>query len=148
MRVLRSFFVVPMLGFSLTLFEAGCASKINRTDAYNDYALDAAQMGLWQEAALRWEQALAQSPKDARVLNNIGVAYEAKGKFEEALKAYRQAAAMEPGNADYRRNLRRCERNQKRSEQVPGDLPDEAKPSESDEKPTGRPSRNRNPDEE
>lgn len=131
----------------LTLILAGCAAKTDRVDAYNAYALDAAQMGLWQEAALRWEQALTRRPKDARVLNNLGVAYEAKGRFDEALKVYREAVALEPSNADYRRNLRRCERNQKRSSQVPGDLPDETKPTDDDSQRNQRTLRDENDDE-
>jgi Flp pilus assembly protein TadD len=123
------------------LLAAGCAAGANRVQAYNDFALAMARRGLWEESLMRWEQALRLAPDDARILNNIAVAYEARGRLGDAVNAYRRAVALDKGNALYQHNLRRCERNQQRSRRVqgepleeevlpgyipgPGELPDE-----------------------
>lgn len=109
---------------SLTILAAfaGCSRHVVRANAYNDFAIAAARRGLWQEAALRWEEALRTQPNDARFLNNIGVAREASERFDEALEAYRKALAADPKNEDYARNLRRAERNAERAANVKGDV--------------------------
>jgi len=83
----------------------GCGRKVVRADAYNDFAIEAAQRGLWAEATLRWEEALKSKPNDPRFLNNLGVAYESQERFDEALEAYRKAYAADPNNATARRSV-------------------------------------------
>ncbi|MBM3214366.1 tetratricopeptide repeat protein [Candidatus Poribacteria bacterium] len=117
----------------------GCGVAPEMTDAYNGYAIDAARHGLWLEAALRWEQARSISPNDPRIANNLGVAYESQARFDDALAEYRRAVALDPGNADYQRNLRRGEAHRTRAAELPpppdsdasddpGDDTDEAEP--------------------
>ena len=100
----------------------GCASK-GRVDAYNDYAVAAARNRLWAEAARRWEQALELDADDERIWNNLGVAYEAEERFDDAIHAYTEAADLDPENSHFIRNLRRCERNRDRTAAM-GDTPD------------------------
>jgi Flp pilus assembly protein TadD len=66
-----------------------------------------AQRELWNEALFRFRQAQRLAPGNARVLNNLAVAYEATGRFEEALAAYQEALKLEPGNAEIKRNYAR-----------------------------------------
>ena len=71
------------------------------------FGVDMARRGLWNEALFRFKRALASRPGDAKVLNNIAVAYEALGLFDEALEAYREALAAGQGNRDLRTNYSR-----------------------------------------
>ena len=107
---------------ALTAVWAGCA-RSSRVDAYTDYAISAARHRLWGEAALRWEQALEVDASDDRIWNNLGVAYEAEERFDEAVRAYAEAVEMDPDNSHYVRNLRRCERNRDRTASI-GDAPE------------------------
>jgi len=100
----------------------GCAGG-GRIDAYNDFAVAAARNRLWGEAAVRWEQALDLDSGDERIWNNLGVAYEAEERFEDAIHAYTQATDLDPENSHFIRNLRRCERNRDRTASM-GDTPD------------------------
>ena len=71
------------------------------------FGVSMARQGLWSEALFRFEQANRMEPRNAEVLNNIAVAYEAVGKFDEALSAYQEAIAIAPGNRDLRCNYSR-----------------------------------------
>ena len=104
---------IGVLLLAVTVLSAGCAGK-GRVDAYNDYAIAAAKNRLWREAASRWEQALDLDPSDHRVWNNLGVAYEADERFDDAIRAYTEATSLDAENSHYVRNLRRCERNRDR----------------------------------
>ena len=59
------------------------------------FAAEVAAKGLWREALYRWKKLLAARPHDPRLLNNIAVAEEALGLFEEAARDY--ARALEAG---------------------------------------------------
>lgn len=118
--------VVGAVLVAVSALSVGCAGR-GRVDAYNDYAIAAAKNRLWAEAAARWEQALELDPADGRVWNNLGVAYEADERFEDAIAAYAEANGLDPDNSHYIRNLRRCERNRDRAAAVgdADDFPDE-----------------------
>jgi len=51
--------------------------------------------GNYVQAVLRLEQATRLLPKDARAWNHLGLAYHGAGRFGEAIKAYRQALALD-----------------------------------------------------
>lgn len=72
-----------------------------------DFGVDMAKRGLWSEALFRFQQAERQLPGDARVLNNMAVAYEALGQFEKALERYQSALKTAPNDRDVRRNYSR-----------------------------------------
>jgi tetratricopeptide (TPR) repeat protein len=72
-----------------------------------EFGVDMAKRGLWNEALFRFRQAERERPGDPQVLNNIAVAYEALGLFEEALEAYRKALDVSPSNRDLRANYSR-----------------------------------------
>ena len=87
----------------------------SQTEAYNGFAIRAAQAQLWNEAIFRWKQVINIDPDDAKAHNNLGVAYEAVGSMDEAVTAYQRAAELEPGNKYYRLNYRRCRIHLRRS---------------------------------
>lgn len=94
------------LGILLT----ACGSHYGRTNQVSSqlaFGVDMAQRGLWSEALFRFHQAAQLDPQNARIMNNLGVAYEATGDYEKALSYYQQALKLEPGNADLKANYGR-----------------------------------------
>ena len=92
------------------LILSGCALSrdVDQIEAYNQFAIKAAQAQLWNEAVFRWKQVIDVDPENAKAYNNLGVAYEALGSIDEAVAAYEQATELEPDNKYYRLNYRRC----------------------------------------
>ncbi len=66
-----------------------------------------AKRGLWNEAVFRFRQVERLRPGDVRALNNLAVAYEAIGRFEQALETYQKALAINPGNSELKKNYAR-----------------------------------------
>lgn len=58
-----------------------------------------ARSGHWREAKFRWEQALKQSPADARLWNNLAVAEEALGAPEDARRHFEKALSLDGTDA-------------------------------------------------
>lgn len=97
---------------------SGCAiisRDVTRTEAYNRFAIKAAEAQLWNEAVFRWKQVIGIDPEDSKAHNNLGVAYEALGNIDEAIASYQRAAELEPNNKYYRLNYRRCRIHLRRS---------------------------------
>ena len=72
---------------------------------YNRFAIKAQEEGLWHEAEYRLRQALAETPHDARLHNNLAVTLEALGELSEAHAEYKEAVRLAPDNDVYQRNL-------------------------------------------
>lgn len=87
----------------------GCASQPKGTPAGLQlrFGVEMAQRGLWREAAFRFEQARDLEIGNAAVWNNLAVAYEALGRFEDARQAYQRALELDPSNRALRRNYTR-----------------------------------------
>lgn len=68
------------------------------------FGINVAQNNLWNEALYRWQQAVKLDPSYAAAWNNLAIAYEHDGKFEEAKKAYEQALTLDPKNLMIRQN--------------------------------------------
>ncbi len=102
------------------LLALGCAMSQNQPtiEQYNQFAIKSAESQLWNEAIFRWKRILEIAPQNALAYNNLGVAYEALGKTDEAIEAYSRATELEPSNKFYRFNYRKCrlhvQRNNKR----------------------------------
>lgn len=102
------------LGWSVLLAvvtTAGCASSgggpRSTAGSQLDFGVDMARRGLWNEALFRFEQARGERPSDPAVLNNLAVAYEAVGRFDDALATYEEATRVAPGERDIKRNYSR-----------------------------------------
>ena len=63
-----------------------------------------AQEGLWKEAYYRWNKLLEQGNESASLYNNIAIALEERGEFEEAEKAYQKALKLSPDNPTIKSN--------------------------------------------
>jgi len=85
--------VAAFLGITLTF---GCAGP--RLMDQIGFGIWAADRDLWDEAIFRWEKVLAQEPRSVAAHNNLAVAYEKKGLWEEAQKKYEAALKLEPDN--------------------------------------------------
>src|SRR2546427_7373388 len=68
------------------------------------FGAEAAQRGLWREAAFRWEKVLKNDPDNARVHNNLAVAYESLGQFDRARKEYEEARRLATDSKEIRNN--------------------------------------------
>ena len=99
---------------SLSLFLAilltACGSRYGKPATAGSqlaFGVDMARRGLWSEALFRFHQAAQLEPQNTRVLNNLGVAYEATGDYDKALSFYQQALKIEPNNKELRANYGR-----------------------------------------
>ncbi len=69
------------------------------------FGAEAAERGLWREAAFRWEKVLKIDPENPRLRNNLAVAYESLGQFDRARQEYQQARRLDPDSKEIRNNL-------------------------------------------
>lgn len=98
------------LSLFLCILLTACGSRYNKPATAGSqlaFGVDMARRGLWSEALFRFHQAARLDPQNARVMNNLGVAYEATGEFDKALTYYQQALKIEPNNRELRANYGR-----------------------------------------
>ena len=88
----------------IALSAPALADKRSDAKAQVTFGITAAQKGLWREATLAWERALAIDDAYPSAWNNLAIGYEQLGRFEEARKAYERAMELEPKNAYIRGN--------------------------------------------
>jgi superkiller protein 3 len=69
-----------------------------------EFGIRVAQNGLWNEALYRWQKAVELDPTYAAAWNNLAIAYEHEGKFDQAKKAYEKALQLDPKNLMIRQN--------------------------------------------
>jgi tetratricopeptide (TPR) repeat protein len=96
--------------FLLVILLSACGSRYGKPATAASqlaFGVDMARRGLWSEALFRFHQAAQLEPQNPRVLNNLGVAYEATGDYEKALSFYQQALKIEPNNRELRANYGR-----------------------------------------
>ena len=99
---------------------AACASRqdLQRPATQDDFGVQMAKMNLWREAMFRFKRAVQIDPNDARAHNNLAVAYEATGDFDNARKEYLEALKLDRTNAYIQKNYSRfvefLSRNRKR----------------------------------
>jgi tetratricopeptide (TPR) repeat protein len=95
----------------LAMLVAGAAAAGNpaakEAAADMEWGYKAARRGYWQEALGRFLNANELTPDQPRILNNIAVAQEANGLYEEALLTYQEGLAIAPNNDALRRNYMR-----------------------------------------
>ena len=101
----------PLAVFTLLLPLAACSGNAARQPdsaaAQISFGVNMAQRGLWQEALFRFREAERLDPQNPRVHNNLGVAYEAAGDYESALKQYKRALEIAPENRQAKANYAR-----------------------------------------
>ena len=87
-------------------FSAAGVTAADRSAAKEqvDFGIKVAQNGLWREAQYRWERAVELDPTYAEAWNNLAIADEHSGKFDDARKAYETAIKLAPKNMLIRQN--------------------------------------------
>ena len=69
-----------------------------------EFGISVVQHSLWQEALYRWRRAVEIDPSYAAAWNNLGIAYEHKGQFDDAREAYEKSLELEPLNPMIQQN--------------------------------------------
>jgi Flp pilus assembly protein TadD len=93
----KTFPLVALVTFSLVV-SAQAGDQRDESKAQVEFGIVAAQKELWKEALYRWQRAVQIDPTYAAAYNNLAIAYEHEGKFEEARKAYEKALELDPQN--------------------------------------------------
>ena len=94
----------------------GCAVTSDHSmEKYNEFAIKSANMGLWNEAIMRWRQMIEVNPNNAKIHNNLAVAYEARDDLESAMSEYEKAMKLDPKNRVYSQNYIKFKQNYDKS---------------------------------
>ncbi len=101
---MRSRHVKGWLGAGVLLAAAAVSVGGGKSDDL-ELGYNAARRGYWQEALHRFERAAAADPQDPRALNNLAVALEAVGRFDEARATYERGVKIAPNDDNLRRNF-------------------------------------------
>jgi len=104
---------------AVSLLASACAHEnLQKPAAQDDFGVQMAKMNLWREAMFRFKRAVQIDPNYARAHNNLAVAYEAVGDFENARKEYLEALKLDRTNSYIQKNYSRyvefLSRNRKR----------------------------------
>jgi len=91
------------------LFLPACSGNgnPNQASAQLQFGVDMARRGLWSEAMFRFQEAARLDPQSPHVLNNLAVASEALGQFDQALEYYKKALQIAPNDREARANYSR-----------------------------------------
>lgn len=94
-----------VFAFSLLLLGFGCSpSHLGDQISFGIWAVE---NDLWDEAVFRWKKVLAANPDSVAAHNNLAVAYEKKGLWEEARREYQAALKLAPQNTWVKSNYQK-----------------------------------------
>jgi len=105
----KSTVVAIALALLATSLVAGCAGP--RLADQVGFGVWAADNELWDEAIFRWKKVLGHDPQSVAAHNNLAVAYEKKGLWEEARKEYEAALKLAPENPWVKLNFKNFKEN-------------------------------------
>jgi len=88
----------------LFLASPALASDRSKAQEQVEFGIHVAQNGLWNEALYRWQRAVEIDPTYAAAWNNLAIAFEHEGRFEDAKKAYEKALELDAKNLMIRQN--------------------------------------------
>ena len=106
-----------------TIAAGGCrhTQDIEQPSTQANFGVQMARSNLWREAMFRFRRAVELNPQSAVAHNNLAVALEANGDFENAAKEYREALKLDRTNQYIQKNYSRfvefTSRNKKRQRQ-------------------------------
>lgn len=75
----------------------GLAVQKSDSELQMEFGVKVAMKGSWLEAAFRFEKAIKLGGGTARAWNNLAVARESLGRFDEAKEAYEKALSLKEG---------------------------------------------------
>ena len=115
----------------LMIAAAGCRHSVDLTQpaTQDNFGVQMARSNLWREAMFRFQRAVDLDPKSAVAHNNLAVAYEANGDYDNAQKEYREALRLDRSNQYIQKNYSRfvefLSRNKKRQQRQTAAAPKE-----------------------
>jgi len=120
---------LPVFSLVVAFLLSACSSprQINQID----FGVWAADKELWDEAIFRWQRALLDDPDSVAAHNNLAVAYEKKGLWEEAKREYEIALQLAPENRWIKANYKSFQAN---LESMDKDKKDKEETGKKDEK--------------
>jgi Flp pilus assembly protein TadD len=95
---------VASIVFALLVASAAAAEDRSAAKEQVEFGIKVAQNGLWREALYRWERAVELDATYAEAWNNLAIAYEQAGRFDDARKAYETAVKLDPKNVLIQQN--------------------------------------------
>jgi tetratricopeptide (TPR) repeat protein len=110
----------------LMLAVAGCQHHrdMAKPATQENFGVQMARSNLWREAMFRFRRAVELEPQSAIAHNNLAVALEANGDFDNAAKEYREALRLDRTNQYIQKNYSRfvefVSRNKKRQQRAAG----------------------------
>ena len=113
-------FATAVLATAVLLGSCSHATSTEAPRQQENWGVQMARMNLWREAMFRFQRAVELNPGDAMAHNNLAVAYEANGDFENAAKEYREALKLDRGNSYIQKNYSRYTEFISRSKKKPG----------------------------
>lgn len=109
----------------LLIAVAGCRHNVDlaKPSTQDNFGVQMARSNLWREAMFRFQRAVQLDPQSAIAHNNLAVAYEANGDYDNAQKEYREALRLDRSNQYIQKNYSRfvefLSRNKKRQQRAP-----------------------------
>ncbi|HJQ35893.1 MAG TPA: tetratricopeptide repeat protein [Thermoanaerobaculia bacterium] len=98
---------LSILLFMVILFGCRSSGDTEKAETQKQFGVRMAKMNLWREAMFRFKRAIDMDPDDAMAHNNLAVAYEANGDFDNAAKEYREALRLDRSNQYIQKNYSR-----------------------------------------
>ena len=98
---------LSILLFMVVVFGCRSSGDMGKAETQKQFGVRMAKMNLWREAMFRFKRAIDIEPSDAMAHNNLAVAYEANGDFDNASKEYREALRLDRSNEYIQKNYSR-----------------------------------------
>ena len=95
--------IVGAIGLVL-LSSVAHADEPDDARAQVEFGNKVARQALCDEAIYRWKRATEIDPTYSAAWNNLGIAYEQKGLFDDALDAYEEALDLSPNDINIQQN--------------------------------------------
>ena len=111
--------------FLFVIILSACSTAIQHDQI--QFGILSAQNGLWDEAIFRWKKAIQSNPESAAAHNNLAVAYENRGMWEEAREEYQTALKLAPKNNYIQSNFENFKKNLEAQESIQQEKKDEKK---------------------
>lgn len=94
---LQRIYLVPLMGGVLLFLPAMALAQSNASSATHlQAATRALKEGRYNEAIQEYRLALKETPGNAEILSNIGIAYHLEGEYQQALAAFKAALGIKP----------------------------------------------------